>query len=55
MEDVALSLVEVVAVGEADDSEETEGAIMASQELCGILGEADGDFVGESVGDVVGE
>jgi hypothetical protein len=31
VEDVALSLVEVFAVREADDSEETEGAIMASQ------------------------
>jgi hypothetical protein len=69
--------VEVVAVGETDDSEEalggeadglllsanSDGACMASEDICGVLycadaialGEADGEFVGESVGDVVGE
>jgi len=69
--------VEVVAVGEADDSEAalrgvsdglllsaiSDGACLASEDICGVmycvdaiaLGEADGEFVGESVGDVVGE
>ena len=78
MEDVALWLVEVIAVGEADDSEKTlggeadglllsaksDGACLASEDICGVLycvdantalGEADGEFVGESVGDVVGK
>ena len=71
--------VEVIAVGEADDSEKTLGGeadglllsaqsdgayCLASEDICGVLycvdantalGEADGEFVGESVGDVVGK
>lgn len=69
--------MEVIAVGEADDSEKTlggevdglllsaksDGACLASEDICGVLycvdatalGEADGEFVGESVGDVVGK
>jgi hypothetical protein len=68
VEDVALWLVEVIAVGEADDSEKTvggeadglllsaksDGACLASEDICGVLYCVDANTaLGEADGEFV--
>ena len=70
VEDVALWLVEVIAVGEADDSEKTLGGevdglllsaksdgayCLASEDICGVLYCVDATALEEADGEFVGE